>query len=67
MGRLQADIKIAMIELGKYQYEVAEEVGISEALFSAYIRGRRSVKPETEQKIRDVLGISEKFVGAEHE
>jgi transcriptional regulator with XRE-family HTH domain len=57
MATLQTDIKIAMIEMGKYQYEIAREVGISEALLSAYLRGRRTVKPETEQQIRTILGL----------
>ena len=55
---MRLDIKIAIIKTGRRQYEIAHESGLSEGRLSRFIRGREHLRPEEEQRLRMVLGLT---------
>lgn len=55
---MRLDYKLAVIKSRRFQYEIAAEVGVSEGRFSRFIQGREQLRPEEEQRLRMVLGLS---------
>ena len=57
-GSMRLDFKIAVLKSGLHQFEVAQAAGLSEGRLSRFIRGREQLRPEEEQRLRMVLGLS---------
>ena len=57
-------LKVAIVQSGKHQYEVAREIGVNENGFSAFLCGRRSLPPEKLARLEEVLGLTPAAVGA---
>jgi hypothetical protein len=55
---MHLDVKIAIIKSGRRQYEIAHESGLSEGRLSRFIRGRERLRPEEEQRLRTILGLT---------
>jgi len=55
---MRLDYKLAVIKSGRFQYEIAAAVGVSEGRFSRFIRGREHLTPEEEQRLRSILGLT---------
>jgi plasmid maintenance system antidote protein VapI len=52
------DIKIAMLRRGLRQYQVADELELTEEAFSKFMRGRRRLTPEQIVHLREFLGMA---------
>jgi plasmid maintenance system antidote protein VapI len=62
--KTRLELKVAIVRLGKHQYQVAREIGINENRFSAFLCGRRSLPPEKLARLEEVLGLTPAAVGA---
>lgn len=62
-------LRIAVIERGLRQYEVARRVGVGEARFSGFVNGRFEPTPEEKKRIARVLrkGIADIFQAESNE
>jgi len=63
---MRLDYKLAVIKSGRFQYEIAAEVGVSEGRFSRFIRGREHLTTEEEQRLRTILGLTADVEEAAH-
>jgi transcriptional regulator with XRE-family HTH domain len=54
---MRLDVKVAIVQSGRHQYEIAREIGISENSLSKYIRGHASLRVEHIKKLHDLLGL----------
>lgn len=48
-------LKVAILQSGKTQREIAEEIGISEGYFSRFVRGREQPNQDQRKAIAKVL------------
>jgi hypothetical protein len=68
---MRIDYKIAVLASGRHQYEIAKAAKITEGRLSRFIRGRERLRPDEEQRLREVLGLlaeaSEALVGVNGE
>jgi hypothetical protein len=63
---MRLNYKLAVIKSGRFQYEIAAEVGVSEGRFSRVIRGHEQLTPAEEQQLRTILGLTEDVDEAAH-
>jgi hypothetical protein len=63
---MRLDYKLAILKSGRYQFEIAHESGLSEGRLSRFIRGREQLRPEEEQRLRTVLGLTVQEEEAAH-
>ena len=63
---MRIDYKLAILKSGRYQFEVAHASGLSEGRLSRFIRGREQLRPEEEQRLRTVLGLTLEVEEAVH-
>ena len=54
---MRLDVKIAIIQSGRRQYQIAHEAGLSEGRLSRFIQERECLRPEEELRLRTVLGL----------
>ena len=54
---MRLDFKMAILRSGKYQFEIAQAINVSEGRLSRFIRGREHLRPEEELRLREVLGL----------
>ncbi len=62
---MRLDLKLAIVQSGRPQYEVAQELGVSESQLSKFIRGYGTLRPERIEKLRALLELGtedEEFV-----
>jgi plasmid maintenance system antidote protein VapI len=55
---MRMDFKIAILQSGKHQFEVAQEANLSEGRLSRFIREREQLRADEEQRLRHVLGLT---------
>lgn len=55
MSKVNVKLKLALMEVGMSQCDLAEELGIDDTLLSKYIRGRRPIPHSVAQRISEVL------------
>ena len=56
---MRLDIKVAIVQSGKAQYEIAQEIGVPESRLSKFIRGYGTLKPEHIDKLYALLGLDQ--------
>lgn len=52
-------IKLAIVRSGRFQYEVARKIGVSEQALSKFLRGHGMLQPEKVQELVALLGVPE--------
>jgi hypothetical protein len=57
MARL--DLKVAIVQSGRHQYEIARALGVSENALSKFIRGHGTLRPEYVEKLYTILGLKD--------
>jgi hypothetical protein len=60
----QLEIKATIVRSGKYAYQVADELGMTQDSFYAFLRGRRKLPPEKFEQLQELLGRTPAAVGA---
>jgi hypothetical protein len=63
---MRLDYKFAILKSGRYQFQIAHESGLSEGRLSRFIRGREQLRPEEEQRLRSILGLTVEVEEAAH-
>jgi transcriptional regulator with XRE-family HTH domain len=58
------EIKAAIIRRGRYQYEVARELGVSENALSKFLRGHGTLRPDQIARLPVILGLEHSITGA---
>jgi plasmid maintenance system antidote protein VapI len=61
----RVELKVAIVRLGKHQYEVAHAIGVNENRLSQFLCGRRSLPPDKLTRLEEVLGLTPVAVPAE--
>ena len=61
------DVKAAIIRKGLYQYEIVQELGVSENVFSKFIRGHGNLRPEQVGQLMGILGLENSTAGLGHQ
>jgi hypothetical protein len=56
---VRLDFKLAILKTGRHQYEIARQAQLTEGRLSRFVRGREQLRPEEEQRLREVLGLPE--------
>jgi hypothetical protein len=51
------ELKIAIIRAGKKQYQIADELGLTEEAFSKFMRGRRTLPADKLVQLQELLGM----------
>jgi hypothetical protein len=64
---MRLDFKIAIIKSEQRQYEIAHRSGLSEGRLSRFIRGRERLRPDEEQRLRNILGLPAEAPAGEQE
>ncbi len=55
---MRLDYKLAILQSGRFQYQIAHDAQLSEGRLSRFIRGRERLRPEEEARLIAVLGLS---------
>jgi transcriptional regulator with XRE-family HTH domain len=58
------EFKLAIIRLGKHQYQIANELGINENRLSQFLCGRRVLPADTIAHLQEILGMEQAGVSA---
>lgn len=53
------DYKLAIVRLGRRQYQVAQLAGLHESTLSAFLTGRIRLKADQVARLQQVLGLEE--------
>ena len=53
---MDIELKVAILKSGKRQWEVAQEVGISESKLSRHLRGHGTLTDAEKHRLDEVLG-----------
>ena len=56
---MHLDIKLAIVKSGRYQYDLARTIGVSEQALSKFLRGHGMLPPEKVQELVALLGVPE--------
>jgi len=59
MKRKNIPLKVALMQSGRSQYEIAADAGMSETRLSRLACGRSELRPEERQQLARVLGLPE--------
>jgi hypothetical protein len=62
--RQQREIRAAIALSGKYAYQIADELGITQDHFYAFLRGRRKLPEDKLEQLHELLGLAPVAVGA---
>jgi hypothetical protein len=54
---MRLDIKLAVVQSGRRQYEIAQELGVPESKLSKFIHGYGTLRPEQIEKLHALLGL----------
>lgn len=52
---MRIDITLAIVKSGKPQWQIAQAIGVPESALSKFIRGHGKLRPESEQRLLEVL------------
>jgi predicted transcriptional regulator len=58
------EIKAAIIRRGRYQYEVARELEVSENALSKFLRGHGTLRPDQIARLTVIIGLENLTIGA---
>jgi predicted transcriptional regulator len=64
---MRTDLKIAIVKCGKPQYQIAQELGISESRLSKYLRGYGTLHPDHISQLHHTLGLEENEGTSRHD
>lgn len=56
MARTVTPLKLAVVASGRFQRDIAAEIGVDQHQFSRWVNGLHCPEPSTRQAIADVLG-----------
>ena len=55
---MRLDIKLAIMQSGRAQYAIAQDIGVPESRLSKFIRGYGTLRQEQGEKLQALLGLN---------
>ncbi len=55
---MRIDLKLAILQSGKRQWQIAQEANINETRLSKYVNGYGHLSEEEKHRLEEVLGVS---------
>ena len=56
---MRLDIKLAIVQSGRPQYAIAQQIGVPESRLSKFIHGYGTLNQEQEEKLHALLGLTD--------
>jgi hypothetical protein len=54
---VRREIKLGIVKSGKYQYQIAREIDVSEISLSKFLRGHGQLSPDKLERLLRLLGL----------